>query len=149
MKVKLGKNPKKESPTPLLQKWHKNEIFKAIQTVGLDPRNFDLNDSGAEVRIKDRSSASCFIVRRESGYYVGQYVVGTVRFGHIVPVAGILCCRGSVGSLKKPGETSTPQIYGPSFSERPSCSERAPTLSPRIRCSLWRRKNRSQNDSEN
>jgi len=71
MKVKLGKNPKKESPTPLLQKWHKNEIFKAIQTVGLDPRNFDLNDSGAEVRIKDRSSASCFIVRRESGYYVG------------------------------------------------------------------------------
>jgi len=76
MKVKLGKKPKKESPTPLLQKWHKNEIFKAIQTVGLDPRNFDLNDSGAEVRIKDRSSASCFIVRRESGYYVGQYVVG-------------------------------------------------------------------------
>jgi hypothetical protein len=76
MKAKLGKKPKKEAPTPLLQKWHKNEIYKAIQTVGLDPRNFDLTDAGAEVSIKERSSASCFIVRRESGYYVGQYVVG-------------------------------------------------------------------------
>jgi len=149
MKVKLGKNPKKESPTPLLQKWHKNEIFKAIQTVGLDPRNFDLNDSGAEVRIKDRSSASCFIVRRESGYYVGQYVVGDGPVWPYSPCSWDTLLPRVSGGLKKPGETSTPQIYGPSFSERPSCSERAPTLSPRIRCSLWRSKNRSQNDSEN
>ncbi|THD68420.1 MAG: hypothetical protein E7813_10340 [Bradyrhizobium sp.] len=74
--VKSAKKPKKESLTPLLQKWHRNEIFKAIQTVGLDPGNFDLSDSGTEVQIKHKSSASCFIVRRESGYYVGQYVVG-------------------------------------------------------------------------
>lgn len=76
MKVKSARKPKKESPAPLLQKWHRNVIFEAIQAVGLDPGNFDLNDPGTEVRIKHRSSASCFIVRRESGYYVGQYVVG-------------------------------------------------------------------------
>jgi hypothetical protein len=90
MKVKSVKKPKKESPAPLLHKWHRNEIFEAIQTVGLDPGNFDLNDSGTEVRIKHRSSASYFIVRPESGYYVGQYVVGDGRFGHTVPVAGSL-----------------------------------------------------------
>ena len=68
--VKSAKKRKKESPTPLLQKWHRNEIFEAIQTVGLDPGSFDLNDSGTEVRIKHRLSASCFIVRRESGLCV-------------------------------------------------------------------------------
>jgi hypothetical protein len=29
-----------ESPTPPLQKWQRNDIFEAIQAVGLDPRDF-------------------------------------------------------------------------------------------------------------
>jgi hypothetical protein len=76
MKTKSARKPKKAPPTPLLQKRHTNDIYKAIEAVGLDPRAFDLTDSGDEVRIKHKWSESCFIVRRESGYYVGQYVVG-------------------------------------------------------------------------
>jgi hypothetical protein len=75
MKAKSARKPRKASLTPLLQKWHRNDIFKAIQAVGIDPREFDLDDSGAEVRVKHRSSPSCFTVSRESGYYVGQSVV--------------------------------------------------------------------------
>jgi hypothetical protein len=30
-----------------MQKWKKNEIFEAIQAVGLDPKEFDLEDAGA------------------------------------------------------------------------------------------------------
>jgi hypothetical protein len=32
------------NPIPILQKEQKNEIFTAIQAVGLDPRDFDLDD---------------------------------------------------------------------------------------------------------
>jgi hypothetical protein len=60
----------------MLQKFQKNEIFKAIQTVGLDPGQFDLIDSESEVRIKHKWSVSCFVVSRESGYYVGRSLVG-------------------------------------------------------------------------
>jgi hypothetical protein len=51
-------------------------IFKAIQAVGLDPNEFDLEDLDDGVRIKHKRSASYFIVRSEIGYYVGQYLVG-------------------------------------------------------------------------
>ena len=51
-------------------------IFKAIQAVGLDPNEFDLEDLDDGVRIKHKRSASYFIVRSETGYYVGQYFVG-------------------------------------------------------------------------
>jgi hypothetical protein len=47
-------------------------IFKAIQAVGLDPNEFDLEDLDDGVRIKHKRSASYFIVRSETGYYVGQ-----------------------------------------------------------------------------
>jgi hypothetical protein len=71
-----------DKPIQFLQKRHRNDIFQAIQAVGLDAREFDLVDSGSEVRIKHRSSESCLIVRREAGYYVGQSVVGD---GHVWP----------------------------------------------------------------
>jgi hypothetical protein len=71
-----------DKPIQFLQKRHRNDIFQAIQAAGLDPREFDLVDSGTEVQIKHRSSESCFIVRGESGYYVGQSVVGD---GHAWP----------------------------------------------------------------
>ena len=61
---------------PLLRKQHKNDIFKAIQAVGLDPNEFDLEDLDDGVRIKHKRSASYFIVRSEIGYYVGQYLLG-------------------------------------------------------------------------
>jgi hypothetical protein len=64
------------NPIPILQKEQKNEIFTAIQAVGLDPRDFDLDDFDGKVRIKSKRSESYFIVSRESGYYVGQYLVG-------------------------------------------------------------------------
>ena len=67
MKTKSAAKLKKEPPPPLLQKWHANNIFEAIKEVGLDPREFDLKDSGAEVRIKHKWSESYLISRRESG----------------------------------------------------------------------------------
>jgi len=65
-----------EAPNPLLQKWQKNQIFNAIQEVGLDPKEFDLEDDGVEVRIKHKWSDSSFIVNRDPGHYVVRYVVG-------------------------------------------------------------------------
>ena len=56
MKTKSAAKLKKEPPPPLLQKWHRNNIFEAIKEVGLDPREFDLKDSSAEVRIKHKWS---------------------------------------------------------------------------------------------
>jgi hypothetical protein len=82
MKTKSAAKLKKEPPLPLLQKWHANNIFEAIKEVGLDPREFDLKDSSAEVRIKHKWSESYLISRHESGYYVGQSVVGD---GHVWP----------------------------------------------------------------
>jgi hypothetical protein len=104
----------------MLQKFQRNQIFEAIKSVGLDPGQFDLVDSGSEVTIKHKWSASCFIVKRESAYYVGQSLVGTVRFGQLVPLVGRVCCHVSVCGLKKSSETSTRQTYGLSFSGTPS-----------------------------
>jgi hypothetical protein len=75
----MAKPTKKSSikpPTLLLQKWQRNQIFEAIQAVGLDPREFDLGDDGTDVRIKHKRSKSCFIVGGDAGHYVGSYVVG-------------------------------------------------------------------------
>ena len=60
----------------LLQKVHGNDIFRAIQAVGLDPKEFDLEDFDDKVRIKHKWSKSYFIVSRKSGYYVGESLVG-------------------------------------------------------------------------
>jgi len=76
MKAKSGRRPKKESPTPLLQKRKRNALFEAIEAVGLDPRDFDLTDSGTEVQIKHKRSKSIFIIGGGPGHYVGRYVVG-------------------------------------------------------------------------
>jgi hypothetical protein len=42
-------------PSLQLQKWKKNQIFEAIQRVGLDPREFEFEDGDAEVPISERS----------------------------------------------------------------------------------------------
>jgi hypothetical protein len=75
VKAKSGRKPKK-LPTPLLQKWQRNILFEAIQAVGLNPRDFDLTDSGAEIQIKHKWSKSIFIIGGRPGHYVGRYVVG-------------------------------------------------------------------------
>jgi hypothetical protein len=76
MKAKSARKPKKASLPPLLQKWHRNDIVEAIQAGGLDPRQFNLNDSGIEARWKHKWSASCFIIGGGPGHYVGQRIVG-------------------------------------------------------------------------
>jgi hypothetical protein len=57
----------------LFEKWQRNAIFKAIQAAGLDPKEFDLDDSDARVQIKHKWSNSCFIVGE---HYVGYRIVG-------------------------------------------------------------------------
>jgi hypothetical protein len=59
-----------------LQKWQKNQIFEAIQAVGLDPREFHLENDDAEVSIKHKWSASHFTIVGDLGHYGGRYVVG-------------------------------------------------------------------------
>jgi hypothetical protein len=76
MKAKSGRKPKKESPAPLLRKWQRNDLFEAIQAVGLDPRDFDLADTGTQVQIKHKRSESIFIIGGRPGHYVGRSVVG-------------------------------------------------------------------------
>jgi len=64
------------SPPPPVQKWKKNQMFEAIQGVGLDPRDFEFEDSNAEVRLKHKWSTSYFIIGGDAGHYVGRAVVG-------------------------------------------------------------------------
>ena len=60
-----------------MQKLRKNAIFEAIQAVELAPSDFDLDNSGTEVRINHKRSKSYFIIGGEaSAHYVGRYVVG-------------------------------------------------------------------------
>ncbi|MFZ0592832.1 MAG: hypothetical protein WAM39_20395 [Bryobacteraceae bacterium] len=63
-------------PFPQLPKWKTNQIFEAIQSVGLDPNEFAFEDSGAEIRFKHKWSKSCFVIGGNAGHYVGRYVVG-------------------------------------------------------------------------
>ena len=64
-------------PRLLLQKSQKNQIFEAVQSAGLDPREFSLEDMGFELaRIKHTWSGSYFILGYEGGMYVGRYVIG-------------------------------------------------------------------------
>jgi hypothetical protein len=66
-------------PSPYLRKWQRNQIFKAIQGAGLDPKEFAFEDGDAEVRIKHKWSESYFMVGGNAAHYVGSYVVGDAR----------------------------------------------------------------------
>jgi hypothetical protein len=59
-----------------LQKWQTNQIFEAIQKVGLDPQGFYLENNDAEVSIKHKWSASYFTIVPDPSHYVGRCVVG-------------------------------------------------------------------------
>jgi hypothetical protein len=62
--------------TPLLPKLQRNQIFAAIQSAGLDPIEFDLEDDGGKVRIKHKWSESSLTVGWDAGRYVGHSIVG-------------------------------------------------------------------------
>jgi hypothetical protein len=63
-------------PSQQMPKWKKNQIFKAIEGVGLDPREFEFEENGTEVRLKHKWSTSYFIFGRDATRYVTRYVVG-------------------------------------------------------------------------
>jgi hypothetical protein len=63
------------SPASRLQKWQKNRLFETVQAVGLDPKDFDLEDDGVEVRIKHKWSESYFIIGGGTGTYGGRCLV--------------------------------------------------------------------------
>jgi hypothetical protein len=65
-----------ESPDQLLDKFKRNEILKAIRAAQIDPREFDLKDSGSEVCIKHKWSASHFTIRGGLVKYTALRVVG-------------------------------------------------------------------------
>jgi hypothetical protein len=60
----------------MLVKYQRNDIFRAIESAGLEPREFDLSDDDAEARIKHRWAESYFIIGGDAGHYAGHYVVG-------------------------------------------------------------------------
>jgi hypothetical protein len=64
------------SPSALLQKWQKNQIFETIQGAGLDPGEFDFENGDAEGRVKHKWSDSYFIIGGNAGHYVTRYAVG-------------------------------------------------------------------------
>jgi hypothetical protein len=65
-----------EPQVPRLQKYKKNEIVKAIQAEGLDPRAFDLGENKTEAWIAQRHSTARFTIAGDAIKYVGQH-----RFG--------------------------------------------------------------------
>ena len=61
-----------------MQKVQRNNLVEAIQSVGLDPLDFELqeNDNLFEVHIKHKYTSSWFDARFEGGLGKGKYVVG-------------------------------------------------------------------------
>jgi hypothetical protein len=59
-----------------LAKFKKNQVFKAIESAGLNPNDFKFEDKDAEVRLKHRWSESHFIFGGDAGHYIGSYVAG-------------------------------------------------------------------------
>lgn len=59
-----------------LEKWQRNQLFEAIEAVGLDPGDFELVGDEAESRLDHRWSESYFTVGGAPGHYSGQRVVG-------------------------------------------------------------------------
>ena len=57
------------------EKWQRNGILEAIKAAGLDPKEFDWDDSDARALIKHKWSESCFVVDHAKDY-VGHRVVG-------------------------------------------------------------------------
>jgi hypothetical protein len=49
------------SPISVMEKWKKNDLVESMQTVGLDPLQFELVENNEEVRIKH--SGLCTTVR--------------------------------------------------------------------------------------
>ena len=63
------------APAPRLLKWQRNKIVESIQAAGLDPREFDLNDSDAGFLIKHKWSELFFDIVGDPGHYGGRYRV--------------------------------------------------------------------------
>jgi hypothetical protein len=59
-----------------LEKWKRNQIFEAIEAAQLDPRDFRLDESEAEIRINHLRSPSYFLIDHGSAHYEGSYLVG-------------------------------------------------------------------------
>ena len=59
-----------------MEKWKKNDLVETMQTVGLDPLQFELVEDNDEVRIKHKCSPSYYTLRYEGGLITGTYVVG-------------------------------------------------------------------------
>jgi hypothetical protein len=61
-----------------MQKVQRNNLVDAIQSLGLNPLDFELqeNDQPFDVRIKHKYTSSWFDVRFENGLLKGKYVVG-------------------------------------------------------------------------
>jgi hypothetical protein len=61
-----------------MQKVERNNLVEAIQSVGLNPLDFELqeNDQLFDVHIKHKYTSSWFDVRFEDGLLKGKYVVG-------------------------------------------------------------------------
>ncbi len=60
-----------------LETWQWNPIIEAIERAGLDPKDFELDDDGAEARITPRRSEGHFVIGRPdsgTGYAVSKRV---------------------------------------------------------------------------
>lgn len=64
------------SSTSWLDKFKRNELFVSIRAAELDPREFELQDDEAKIRIKHKWSESCFVISGDPSHYVGSRVVG-------------------------------------------------------------------------
>jgi hypothetical protein len=60
----------------LLQKWQTNKIFEAIQSVGLNPNEFEFKHSDTEALLKHKWSKSYIAIGWNAGHYVGRFMVG-------------------------------------------------------------------------
>jgi hypothetical protein len=59
-----------------LKKHKRNQIFEALQTAGLDLREFEIVEDEDKARIGHRYSDASFSIGGDPGHYVGQSVVG-------------------------------------------------------------------------
>ncbi len=59
-----------------LEKWKRNEVYKAVQAAGLSPEGFLWDDAADDICFRHPSSEAYFVFGADAGSYVTRYAAG-------------------------------------------------------------------------
>ena len=94
------------------QKWKRNQVFEAIKAAGLNPAEFDWDDSADDICLRHRWSGAYFFFGGAPGRYIARYETGDQPVAE-VPKSTWEALMSSVGlwlsDIKH--DTETPDLW--------------------------------------